>query len=251
VKLLILDDETQIREGIKNGVDWESLGFDEVQSAGDGMAGLVIAREMAPDIVLSDVRMPGMDGLEFLHAVKELFPRIKVILVSGYDDFEYLQKAIRYGADAYELKPVKIQNLLRLVEELKEKAAAERALPGPENPGKKQPHFADRRINRALEYVRTHLPADLSIRTLGKELRMSPNYFCSLFRKKAGLSFNSYVNQTRLEASVYLLEHTDQRISEIADNTGFRDSVYFTQVFKKVYGCSPSEYRKNSQKGEQ
>jgi AraC-like DNA-binding protein len=79
---------------------------------------------------------------------------------------------------------------------------------------------------------------------------MSPNYFCSLFRKKAGLSFNSYVNQTRLEASVYLLEHTDQRISEIADNSGFRDSVYFTQVFKKAYGCSPSEYRKNSQKGE-
>jgi two-component system response regulator YesN len=249
MKLLILDDDIQIREGIKNGVDWESLGFDEVQSAGDGIAGLVIAWEMAPDIVLSDVRMPGMDGLEFLHAVKELFPRIKVILISGYDDFEYLQKAIRYGADAYELKPVKIQNLLRLVEELKGKAAAEKASPEPEDSGR-TPHFADRRINRAVDYVHTHLLADLSIGILGKELRMSPNYFCSLFRKKTGLSFNSYVNQTRLEASVYLLEHTDRRISEIADNTGFRDSVYFTQVFKKAYGCSPSEYRKNSQKGE-
>lgn len=249
MKLLILDDDIQIREGIKNGVDWENLGFDEVQSAGDGIAGLVAAREMAPDIVLSDVRMPGMDGLEFLRAVKELFPRVKVILVSGYDDFEYLQKAIRYGADAYELKPVKIQNLLRLVEELKEKASAEKALPVPEIPEKKYSPFADRRINRAVEYVHTHLGADLSIRVLGQELRMSPNYFCSLFRKKAGLTFNSFVNKTRLEASVYLLEHTDQRISEIADNMGFRDSVYFTQVFKKVYGCSPSEYRKNSQKG--
>jgi two-component system response regulator YesN len=250
VKLLILDDDIQIREGIKNGVDWESLGFGEVQSAGDGIAGLVTARKMAPDMVLSDVRMPGMDGLEFLHAVKELFPRIKVILISGYDDFEYLQKAIRYGADAYELKPVKIQNLLRLVEELKGKAALEKALPGPEIPEKKPPRFADSRINRAAEYVHTHLSADLGIRVLGKELRMSPNYFCSLFRKKTGLSFNSYVNQTRLEASVYLLEHTDQRISEIADNTGFRDSVYFTQVFKKQYGCSPSEYRRNSRKEE-
>ncbi|MDR1637004.1 MAG: helix-turn-helix domain-containing protein [Treponema sp.] len=242
--------EFGIAEGIKNGVDWESLGFEEVQIAGDGLAGLVAARETAPDIVLSDVRMPGMDGLDFLHAIKELFPRIKVILISGYDDFEYLQKAIRYGADAYELKPVKIQNLLRLVEELKGKIAAEKSVPGPEIAGKPPPpRFADSRVSRAAEYVHTHLSADLSIRALGKELRMSPNYFCSLFRQKSGLTFNRYVKQTRLEASVYLLEHTDQRISEIADNTGFKDSVYFTQVFKKTYNCSPSEYRKNSRAG--
>jgi two-component system response regulator YesN len=250
VKLLILDDDIQIREGIKNGVDWAALGFDEVQSAGDGIAGLVIAREMAPDIVLSDVRMPGMDGLEFLHGVRELFPRIKVILISGYDDFEYLQKAIRYGADAYELKPVKIRNLLRIVEELKEKIAAEKALPGQGIPENTNPRFADNRINRAVEYIHAHLAADLNIRTLGEELRMSPNYFCSLFREKTGVTFNSFVNKTRLEASAYLLEHTDQRISEIADNTGFRDPVYFTQVFKKAYSRSPSEYRKDRQEKE-
>jgi two-component system response regulator YesN len=248
VKLLILDDDIQIREGIKNGVDWASLGFEEVRSAGDGFAGLAAAREMAPDIVLSDVRMPGMDGLDFLREIKELFPRVKVILISGYDDFKYLQKAVRYGADAYELKPVKIQNLLRLVEELGAKAVAEK-IPPPV-PGNKSPRFSDSRISRAAEYVHSHLSADLSIRTLGEELRMSPNYFCSLFRKEAGVTFSSYVNRTRLEASAYLLEHTDQRISEIADNAGFRDSVYFTQVFKKAYGCSPREYRKNSQKGE-
>jgi two-component system response regulator YesN len=248
VKLLILDDDIQIREGIKNSVDWESLGFDEVQSAGDGLAGLVSARKMAPDIVLSDVRMPGIDGLDFLCEIKKIFPRIKVILISGYDDFEYLQKAIRYGADAYELKPVKIQNLLRLVEELKEKVIAEKISPDPVGSEKKNTPFADRRINQAAAYVHAHLSANLSIGTLGKELRMSPNYFCSLFRKKTGLSFNSYVNRTRLDASAYLLEHTDQRIYEIADNTGFRDSVYFTQAFKKAYGCSPSEYRKNRQK---
>jgi YesN/AraC family two-component response regulator len=109
-------------------------------------------------MVLSDVRMPGMDGLEFLHAVKELFPRIKVILISGYDDFEYLQKAIRYGADAYELKPVKIQNLLRLVEELKGKISAKKSARGPEIAEKKHPRFADNRVNKAaeiLKYLRT------------------------------------------------------------------------------------------------
>jgi two-component system response regulator YesN len=240
MKLLVLDDDIQIREGICKGIDWKSLGFDEVESAGDGFAGILAAREMAPDIVLSDVRMPGMDGLEFLRQVKELFPRIKVFLLSGYDDFEYLQKAIRYGADGYELKPVKLQNLLRLVEEAKEKIAAE-------SPGKAPERFSpvyDSRIGRALEYIHTNLAANLDTRTLGEVLQMSPNYFSALFKKETGVPFSSFVNKARLEASAYLLEHTDQRVYEIADNTGFRDMVYFSQLFKKLYGCSPREYRK-------
>jgi two-component system response regulator YesN len=268
MKLLILDDDAQIREGIRKGIDWKSLGFTEVRSAADGFSGLEAVREMSPDIVLSDVRMPGMDGLEFLHEVKSLYPGIKVALISGYDDFEYLQKAIRYGADGYELKPIKLRKLFKLIEDLKAKVKSERkdrkkelsreeavfsedglsinsllaeqlkAL-GSANGGR-----CSRRIQKALEYVRSHLADDLCVSSVAGALRLSPNYFSSLFKRETGLSFNSFVNQSRLQVAVYLLEHTEQGISEIAAHTGFLDSVYFSQVFKKAKGCSPSGYRK-------
>jgi len=125
MKLLILDDDAQIREGIQFGIDWKDLGFDEVRSAGDGLAGMKIAREMAPDLVLSDVRMPGMDGMEFLLQIKILFPGIKVLLISGYDDFEYLKKAVKYNADDYELKPIKVKALIKRVVELRQKIEEE------------------------------------------------------------------------------------------------------------------------------
>jgi two-component system response regulator YesN len=273
MKLLILDDDTQIREGIRRGVDWKSLGFEEVRSAGDGLSGLEIAREMAPDIVLSDVRMPGMDGLEFLHRVREIFPGIKVALISGYDDFEYLQKAIRYGADGYELKPVKMRNLFRLIGDLKEKLRRERAPGGGGNPpaapggppsaleealpcggveeagGKPGPYSP--RISRAIDYVRRNLAEDLDTRNLGAYLNIGPNYFSSLFKRETGISFSAFVSRSRLRAAACLLERTDQRIAEIAAHTGFRDSVYFSQVFKKTRGCSPSKYRKNRPAGKE
>jgi two-component system response regulator YesN len=251
MKLLILDDDTQIREGLERGIDWKGFGFEEVRSAGDGIMGLRIAREMVPNIVLSDVRMPGMDGLEFLRDLKGMFPQVKVVLISGYDDFEYLQRAIRYHADAYELKPVKIGRLLSLIGELRDKIEAEgQNFPGTHDPGaspgSRPAGTYSPRICRAIDYVKTHLSADLSARNLGTFLGISPNYFSALFKQETGLSFNGFVNRTRLEGAVYLLEHTDERIFEIAAHTGFRDAVYFSQVFRKTYGRSPSRYRRGS-----
>jgi two-component system response regulator YesN len=241
MKLLILDDDIQIREGIQHSIDWAHIGIDEVKSAGDGVSGMEIASFFRPDIILSDVRMPGINGLDFLREIKKILPHSKVILVSGYDDFEYLQKAIKYKADAYELKPVKVQNLINLVEEMKKKIITERESAASAETNE-SPMYKPK-IMKAVDYINTHFDEPLSTAAMGKILNLTPNYFCTVFRQETGKSFSAYLNEVRLKSAVYLLEHTDLLSYEIAAQCGFHDYIYFSQVFRKKCGCSPRSYR--------
>ena len=106
MKLLIADDEKLTREGIISSIDWTALGVSEIYQADDGIHGLELAKEIQPDIVLSDVRMPRMDGIEMSTILKELFPNINIIFMSGYSDKEYLKAAIKLKAISYVEKPI-------------------------------------------------------------------------------------------------------------------------------------------------
>jgi YesN/AraC family two-component response regulator len=247
MKLLILDDDIQIREGIEKGINWNEMGFTEVRSAGDGITGLKITAELQPDIVLSDVRMPGMDGLEYLLHAKNMFPRIKVLLISGYDDFEYLKKAIQYKADDYELKPIKVRNLVNRVRELQAAIKAE----GEDGSGTSSSGGYSPRIAKVIDHIHTHLFEDLGAEGLAEFIGVSPNYFSAQFKKETGTTFKAYVNEERLRNAAWFLCFTDEQITIIAEKVGYHDYIYFSQVFKKQFGCSPSDYRAGRRPGPQ
>lgn len=116
---MIVDDEPIIRKGIMTAVDWESIGIQVVGEAANGRDGLAKALMKKPDIVISDIKMPIMDGIKLSTALKEKLPRTKVVFLSGYSDVEYLRQAIKIGAIDYLLKPVSIQELLNLMVRLK------------------------------------------------------------------------------------------------------------------------------------
>lgn len=118
MKLMIVDDDIQIREGIQYGIDWDTIGITGVKSYGDGIEALEDYDAFSPSIILADIRMPAMDGLEFLKRVKERSDTVKVILISAYSDFEYCQRAIQLGASGYELKPLKVGNLIQKIQEM-------------------------------------------------------------------------------------------------------------------------------------
>lgn len=116
LKLLLVDDETSTRAGLLERIDWHALGIDEVTGARDGLEGLAIARTMQPDILISDIRMPGMSGIELAREIRVLLPQCRIIFLSGYSDKEYLKAAIRFGVLSYVEKPIdldEIQDVIR------------------------------------------------------------------------------------------------------------------------------------------
>lgn len=120
LRLLIVEDERWEREGLAELWDWSTFGIGEVHTAVDGIDGLEKAAALAPDIIITDIRMPGMDGLEMSRQVREQLPDVRIILLTGYDDFSFARQAIRFGASDYVLKPIEEDELRRTAEKAAE-----------------------------------------------------------------------------------------------------------------------------------
>lgn len=120
-KVMLVDDEADAREAIAKCVDWESIGFRVVAEAENGEEALDAAEQYAPDVVLTDIQMPFMDGLTFCRKLKELMPETRIIIFSGYDEFEYAQEAIRLEAEEYILKPINAEELVNVFTKIKKR----------------------------------------------------------------------------------------------------------------------------------
>ena len=114
-KLLIADDEQWIRQGLREIINWGSCNIHEVWEAADGEDALYKVREFKPDIVIADIRMPEIDGLELSAILREEFPQTKVIIISGYKDFDYARKAVELGVSNYILKPIDENSIIETV----------------------------------------------------------------------------------------------------------------------------------------
>jgi YesN/AraC family two-component response regulator len=126
MKLLIADDEVQIRTGIEQGIDWSMFEIDQVYIAANGIEAWEMYNRYHPDIVITDIRMPGMDGLELSRKIKQKVPTTPIILLSGYADFQYAKEAIQIGVSDYELKPVKLRSLIEMVRAAQSKLIEQR-----------------------------------------------------------------------------------------------------------------------------
>ena len=115
MNLMIIDDEPLVRQGLQSLIDWNSYGFTVLTEAGNGEEGLEKVLRLSPDIVLLDIRMPGLSGVELMRRAREEGFRGRFILLTGYADFEYAREGIKYGATDYLLKPVDEEELLQAV----------------------------------------------------------------------------------------------------------------------------------------
>lgn len=241
VKLLIADDEDIIRNGIAKYVQLHTDRFEKVLLADNGETALEMIMRYRPEVILLDIQMPKKDGIEILKDMKNGEITSEVVILSGHDEFKYAQQAVRYGARDYLLKPVRSADILRMLLEIADgvEGVEFHAEEPKENDGDRY-----KIVERAKEYVKEHYFENLTLNTVAEKVGITPGYLSTLFNKTETGGFVDYLNQVRIEIACMYLKQNYFKVYEIAYKVGFRDEKYFTKVFRKMVGMSPSEYRK-------
>lgn len=246
-KVLIVDDEKYVRMGIKNNTDWALIDCQVVGEASNGQDGLEKAKELRPDLVISDIKMPKMTGIEMSEQLLEKYPGMKVIFLTAYDDFEYARAAIRIGASDYLLKPFEdgelegaIQRLMHLHPTAPESKALEEEL----IPLIDKAIVSNKYIQSALNYIENNYNnPDFSIVVMAESLGVSDGHLSRLFKSETGCSINNYLTKYRIRKAMDYLKDISVKVYEVAGKVGYQDIAYFSNTFKKLVGRSPSDYQ--------
>lgn len=373
-RVVLADDEPEVLRSIQRTLDWEKYGFSVVGAFLNGLDVLEFLENHDVDIVFTDIRMPFMDGIELMHKIKEKYPYIKLVIISGYDDFQYAKEALIHGVLDYILKPINaremsevlqkvkdkmdteleekqsIQKLRKLYLEnqpiirenflnrlvlgnIKEKALQEEKKTGlirmgeykywatalaqiyqieqkdhgetmdsqlasiyirnlirnsisddiyyeafynplgecilfgmnePEemekillklndiakesNQGRERENKAKGIIEEAKQKIQEEFgDPDIGLEKIAAEVGLTQTYFSSLFKKETGMSFVEYLTDTRMKEAMRLLKETNEKIYVVAQKVGYLESGYFSHVFKKKYGMSPIQCRRQGQ----
>ncbi|SFT76139.1 two-component system, response regulator YesN [Selenomonas sp. GACV-9] len=242
LKLFIVEDEEIIRRGLVCTIDWLRLGAKVVGEAADGAAALAAIRETAPDVVLTDIRMPRMDGLELARQLHSEHSAAKIVFLTSYADFEYAQEAVRLQAADYLLKPVDEEELAAVLQRIAAEPAADPAA-APAIPALFQEyHAGNPYVHHVLSAIKNGYQGRLSIETLAAEQGVSMSYLSRKIKEETGQTFGTLLAQYRLQQSIELLAAGTWRVYEVAEQTGFGDYKNYCAVFKKYLHTTPKAF---------
>jgi two-component system, response regulator YesN len=258
IGIVIVEDETYIRKGMVVTTPWEQLGCKVIGEAGDGQEGYELISRLKPDIVITDVNMPVMDGIEMLRKL-EGDSNAEYIIISGYNDFAYAQQAIKLGVRDYLLKPIDDDDFYRTIKkvtlniEKKRRIARqqERSLlirDGKEILAKEEGFDAnhDSRqlyVMKAMEWIEVHYSENIGISDAALELKISESYLSRLFKSHMGFTFVEYLTDYRIREAIELLKDHHIKIYEVSEKVGYNDPKYFGILFKKKIGVSPMTFK--------
>ena len=241
MKIMIVDDEPKIRRGMKTLLE-EQDGFEVIGIYDNAMSSLLDMAEKQPNVLITDIKMPEYSGLDLIEKIREKDKNLYIIILSGYGSFKYAQRAIRSGVYRYLTKPTNPRELISVLREIELKIEGiNRTVSKSEE--KESVEVGNLLIRKALDYIELHYAEKIGLKTLSDALYISPNYFSDLFRRHMKVKFSDFLIEYRLKKACILLKKPEYKVSEIAEMVGFRDSTYFSTVFKKTYNLTPLEYK--------
>lgn len=251
-QVLIAEDEDIIRKGIAYTMDWVSMGCTIIGEAANGKEGIEKIKELKPDIVLTDIMMPVIDGIEMIKQGQEIAD-FKAIIMTSYADFEYAKQAIELGVSAYLMKPVEEEelkkNIAKIITEIEKDRQLQQLTEKMKSADDIDTLFikSDKDndyVQRILKETKERYADKISIESFSEELGVSGSYLSRKFKEATGQTYLDFLNKYRIQKAVKLLETGTYKIYEVSEMTGFSDYKYFSTVFKKYTDSSPSDFVK-------
>ena len=254
LRCIIAEDERILRKGLILTTDWKSLDCEVVGEAENGLEALDLFKTKKPDLLITDIRMPLMDGLELIEKCRPLHSA-DYIIMSGYSDFSYAKKAIHLGVSEYILKPLDEEELFDAITKIKRERLKKNASPPPVSPEREpgsietmeaficQVPSKNRYIMEAMSFLSQNYDREISLKEICKALLISESYLTKLFKEHVGYSFVDFLMHCRVRKACELLADPAIKIYAAAEQVGYRDQRYFSVIFKKITGMTPKEYQ--------
>ncbi len=246
--ILIADDEIYIRQGLKKFLDWEKYGFRIIGDAKNGLEAKKLFEKEPADIIITDIKMPNMNGFELIDSFSDFDKRPYFIILSGYSEFEYAQKAIERSVIHYLLKPLqedeliyvlrKIKNKLDRLSQISQQSTISTNLLEKCRAGKKR-----KILYEMILFMEKNMSKNITLESMEEQFHMNQNYICQMFKRLLGVNFLDLLTMIRIEKAKTLLDDLSLKIYDVSYMVGYYDPRYFSQVFKKYTDMTPTEYR--------
>lgn len=258
LKVIVVEDENIIRKGLISTTNWLEMNCTIIGEASDGIEGLELVKKYEVDIVITDIKMPRMDGITMIKEARK-FKVFESIILTSYEEFDYAKEAIKLQVFDYLLKPIDEELLKETLNKLtfkiveKERlrqinkfAKEKEDLPITtgqiyfEKPMKQHPQ-----VSHVLDEIRDHYNKRLSIEKMAEDMGVSSSYLSRKFKQVTGHTFVDVLNRYRIQKATQLLLGREYRIYEVSDLVGFTEYKSFCIVFKKYVGVSPTDFMNN------
>lgn len=245
--ILIADDEEIENLVLKKKIAKFYGNAVSVRTAANGRAVRKSCIGKMPDLLILDIAMPGMSGLEAAEEIRKTDRKVQIVFLTAFDDFSYAKRAISLHALDYLLKPVDERELCAVIDEAVRLQGEKTAAAASDAGGQKVDDaneigdFPD----LVQKLISERYGTDLSVETVAAAFGYSEGHFCKLFKQYFGISFVSYLTEYRISAAERLLLEGDLSVREICEAVGYEDANYFSKVFRRIAGKSPSEFREN------
>ncbi|OPJ55851.1 response regulator transcription factor [Alkalithermobacter paradoxus] len=251
--ILIVDDEPRTRQGLKKTIEVWGEGKYDVLCAASAKEAFEILEEKKVHLLITDICMPEISGLKMLEQLRNRQDRLVSIILSGFPEFDYAQRAIQLGVVNYLLKPISKSKLIESVEKAMEVEDNQNKVEKIEKIVDKQllniesENYQNQSpIKEALGFIDKSIKTQLSLKEVAKHVHLNHSYLSVLFKEHTGLTFSEYITRKRLQEAKKLLVSTNLSIDEIAQNVGYHTSKYFIKLFREFEGITPHQFRKSN-----
>lgn len=243
--IIVAEDEALLLEYLVDKIHQLDIGFEIIGKAQTGSQAYELVKQLTPDVLITDIRMPVMDGIALLEKVHIRFPMTKFIIISGFSEFEYAKSAIRLQVSEYLLKPIDPEELKNALMALKRQFEIEQStyaeIFNPAMTRNNPEHIA----GVLKDYLIHNYKTDINLNLIAKNMNFSPSYLTKIFFQQYETTPSKFLTSLRIsKAKHYLTHHQELTIRQIGEIVGYHDQGYFSRIFKKQTGTSPFEYRK-------